>query len=479
MFFGREELIDQLSSLCRKRVASLVTCRGRRRVGKSTLIEVFAEKNGCRFIKLEGRRPAAKLTNADELWTFVQQLSAQTDAPKTPVEDWPEAFRRLSAAIRDRSWTVVLLDEVSWLAHYDESFADNLKIAWDNVFKKHQKLILVVCGSVSSWIKDSIVDNPAFMGRRSLDVVVPELPLSECVKFWGKKAARIDPREIIDVLSVTGGIPRYLEEIDPSLSAEENIRKQCFCPNAVLRTDFDEMFRDVITEQADFSAQVLRRLIDGPKNAAEIVAELELEKGGRVSGVLNRLQEAGFVAVDNGNNPETGEKPRERRFRLRDNYTRFYLKYIEPVKDIIDAGSFEFSSIGEFVDMDSVMGLAFENLVVNNYRELIPHLHLQGSAIMSAAPYRRRGTKGPRGRKGCQIDLLIQTRRAICVVEIKRKREIGRDIIEEVDAKIKAIKRPDGVSVKAALVYDGHLSPVAKADGYFDAIIPFSKLLCL
>ena len=98
---------------------------------------------------------------------------------------------------------------------------------------------------------------------------------------------------------------------------------------------------------------------------------------------------------------------------------------------------------------------------------------------MSAAPYRRRGTKGPRGRKGCQIDLLIQTRRAICVVEIKRKREIERDIIEEVDAKIKAIRRPDGVSAKAALVYDGHLSPVAKADGYFDAIIPFSKLLGL
>jgi len=82
-----------------------------------------------------------------------------------------------------------------------------------------------------------------------------------------------------------------------------------------------------------------------------------------------------------------------------------------------------------------------------------------------------------RGRKGCQIDLLIQTRRTICVVEIKRRREIGREIIEEVDKKVRTIKRPDGVSIRTALVYDGHLSPVVAADGYFDAIVPFSELL--
>ncbi len=67
MFFGREEIIDQLAALCRKRVASLVTCRGRRRIGKSTLVEKFAEREGCRLLKLVGRRPAPGLGNADEL----------------------------------------------------------------------------------------------------------------------------------------------------------------------------------------------------------------------------------------------------------------------------------------------------------------------------------------------------------------------------------------------------------------------------
>ena len=477
MFFGREDTIDQLNALLRKRVASLVTCRGRRRIGKSTLIEVFAERAGCRFIKLEGRRPERGMTNADEIAAFASQLADQTSAEATPPAKWSDAFRRLAMQIDDRKWTVVLLDEVSWMAHFDRCFASDLKIAWDNVFKKHNRLIFVVCGSVSSWIRENIIDNGAFLGRRSLDVVVKELPLSECVKFWGKAASRLDEREIIDVLSVTGGVPRYLEEVDPSLSALENIRRLCFLRNSILRTDFDEMFRDAITQEQDFSATVLRRLVDGAKTAAEVTDELGLEKGGRVSAALSRLAEAGLAFADAAVNPETGKAARERRYRLVDNYSRFYVKYIEPVKGVIDAGAFELTSLDALEGFDSVLGLAFENLVVNNYRDLIPLLNLKGSLITSAAPYRRSGAKGPRGRKGCQIDLLIQTRRTFCVVEVKRRREIGRDVIREVDDKVRAINRTSGVSARAALVYCGHLSPIVEADGYFDAIVPFRRLL--
>ena len=479
MFFGREDVIDQFNALLRKRVASLVTCRGRRRIGKSTLVEVFAKRAGCRFIKIEGRRPEKGLSNADELAAFAKQLADQTSAEAIPPANWPDAFRRLDAQIGGRGWTVVLLDEVSWMAHYDKNFASDLKIAWDNLFKKHDKLVLVVCGSVSSWIKDNVIDNGSFMGRRSLDVVVKELPISECVKFWGKAASRIDEREIVDVLSVTGGVPRYLEEIDPALSAAENIRRLCFLPNSVLRADFDEMFNDVITQEPDFSAKVLRCLADGAKTGAEVSKELRLEKGGRVSAALARLEEAGLVSADSSVNPETGKPAREVRYRLRDNYSRFYIKYIEPSKNVIDSGAFELVALDALEGIETVLGLAFENLVVNNCRDLIPLLNLKGSLITSAAPYRRNGTSGPRGRKGCQIDLLVQTRRTVCVVEVKRRREIDREIIREVDEKVRAIARPAGVSARAALVYCGRLAPIVEADGYFDAIIPFRKLLGL
>ena len=157
---------------------------------------------------------------------------------------------------------------------------------------------------------------------------------------------------------------------------------------------------------------------------------------------------------------------------------RFYLKYIEPVKTTIDDGRYEFVSLETLENWDAVMGLQFENMVVNNYGALIPYLHLQNVLLTSAAPFRKSAVPSLR-QSGCQIDLLIQSRRTSYIVEIKRKNEIGRDIIEEVDAKVRCLKTRPNVSVRTALVYDGHLAPIVEADGYFDAIVPFHKLLGL
>ena len=478
-FFGREVELGELEGLWGKRVASLVTCRGRRRIGKSTLVEEFARRSGARFIKLEGLRPKKGMTERDQLEFFAVKLSAQTGCDKTPPSDWYSAFVRLDRELGGKDRKVVLLDEISWMAQFSLTFPEILKNAWDDLFKKHANLVLVLCGSVSSWIRDEIVENRAYVGRRSLDIVVGELPPQECLKFWGKRASRIAPREIIDVLSVTGGVPRYLEDVNPSLSAIDNIKRLCFTPKSVLREDFDDMFDDVITEQPKFSARVLRTFVDGAKTATEVADALGITKGGDVTAAIGNLVEAGFLAEAGQINPETGRELREKRFRIRDNYARFYLKCIEPHKRIIDDGAFEIASLDELEGYASIMGLAFENLVVNNYRLLLPLLHLDGVVITSAGPYLRRGTKGPRGRKGCQIDLLVQTRRTVCIVEVKRMKEISREIIADVDRKVRAIKRREGVSIRTALVYDGHLAPVAKADGYFDAIIPISKLLGL
>ena len=250
-FFGRDTELAELDGLWTKRIASLVTCRGRRRIGKSTLIEEFARRSGARFIKLEGLRPKKGMTENDQLAFFAAKLSAQTGCDKTPPSDWYSAFVRLDRELVDRDRKVVLLDEISWMAQFSLTFPEILKNAWDDLFRKRPNLVLVLCGSVSSWIRDEIVENRAYVGRRSLDIVVGELPPAECLKFWGKRADRMDPREIIDVLSVTGGVPRYLEEVKPNLSAIENIKRLCFTPKSVLREDFDDMFNDVITERPD------------------------------------------------------------------------------------------------------------------------------------------------------------------------------------------------------------------------------------
>lgn len=474
MFVGREDLIADMKMLWNKRVSSLITCRGRRRIGKSTLIEEFARRSGARLIKLEGLRPKPKMKNADELAFFATKLSNQTGCEKTSPSDWYSAFVRLEREINDDVRTVVLLDEISWMAFYDVTFPEVLKNAWDDLFKKHRKLVLVLCGSVSSWIRENIIDNGAYAGRRSADFVVPELPLKDCVKFWGGKALRNSSTEILDVLSVTGGVPRYLEEVNPALSANENIRRMGFLRKSLLATDFEEIFRDVFTGEISDKVDVLRTLAGASRNVSEIAAMLGKERNGHLSDVLNELREAGFISCDEGLNPETGRPVQQLRYRLSDNYARFYLRYMEPNLDMIERGAFANASLEQLGGWNSVLGLAFENLVVNNFRELLPKLGLERSLVKSAAPFRK---GDPESGKGVQVDLLLQTARSIYLIEIKRQTEIGSEVIDEVDQKVRRIKCPKGTAVKTALVYDGCLARTVEADGYFDAIINFHDLL--
>lgn len=472
-FFGRKDLLDALRSLWGKRVASLVTCRGRRRIGKSTLIEEFARRSGARFIKLEGLRPKEKISNRDQLKFFNSQLSLQTGCPEEVPTDWLHAFAQLDRTLTNRK-TVVLLDEISWMGYYDATFPEVLKVAWDNLFSKHPKLVFVACGSVSMWIKKNITDNGAFAGRRSYDFVVPELPLCECVKFWGRRIGRDDISDVLDVLSVTGGVPKYLEEVNGAFSADENIRRMAFIPKSVLASDFDEMFRDVMTGDIGNRADVLRVLAQSPKNVSEIAAALGKERNGHLSEILDELLEAGFVGLDEGVNPETGKPVQELRYRLKDNYARFYLKYIEPKMSIIQRGGYKFVALEQLPEWDAIKGLAFENLVLNNFREFLPRLGLDRSLVISAAPFRKGSEeKGT----GVQVDLLLQTNRCVYVVEVKRRREIPRQVIDDVDEKVSRIRRRRGVAVKTALIFDGHLSKAVEADGYFDAVIDIGELL--
>lgn len=360
------------------------------------------------------------------------------------------------------------------MGKHDGGFPGDLKITWDNLFKKHPHLILVLCGSVSAWISANILNNTGFVGRISRDIVLRELPLRDCIRFWGEKASRMSTRDIVDVLSVTGGVPKYLEEIDPSVSANENIKRLCFRPSGPLVHDFTQIFSDVFGESADSKREILRILGDGAKTSQAIAECMGTERGGHIARNLEELELSGFVARDSGLNPETGGRARQGRYRLADNYTRFFLRFIEPHLPEIEAGRFSFASLDSLPGWESTLGLQFENLVVNHAMELMPFLHLDGIPILYAAPYlkKRSGTGA-----GVQIDLLVQTRRAIFAVEIKRRREIGEEIEDEVAGKIARIHTRRDVSIRAALVFEGRLAPVIRGNAWFDAIIPIDLLL--
>ncbi|MBQ7721940.1 MAG: ATPase [Kiritimatiellae bacterium] len=473
-FIGREEQLARLSGLWQKKTPSLVTCRGRRRIGKSTLVEEFARRTAKRLLRFAGLPPAPGQTNTDQLREFAGQLAAQTGGPKTAFADWSDAFRALDAAIRDGERTIILLDEISWMGGKDANFPGKLKNAWDILFKRHAKLIVVLCGSVSAWIAENILSGTGFVGRDSLDLVLRELPPSDCVKLWGARAGRLSVREKLDLLSVTGGVPKYLEEIRPEFSAEANIRDLFFTPEGILFRDFRQVFGDLFGRRADDRQSILEALANGAKSLSEIADALKQERNGHLGDWLSELEQAGFVARDSGLNPQTGLPARAETYRLSDNYTRFFLRFVLPHTHAIERGLFRFSSLEQLPGWESVLGLQFENLVLNNAARLAPLVGFDGALVLSAAPWRKvaRGKAG----NGVQIDLLYQTQRSVCVVEIKRRREIGPGIANEVAQKVERLALRHGTSVRTALVYDGELSPTVQAEGWFDYLIPASRL---
>ncbi len=473
MFIGREEELSGLAALWRRPGARLVTCRGRRRIGKSTLFEEFARRSGAAFVKLEGLAPQPAMRNADQIRFFVEQLALQTDAVDAAPDSWLKAFKMLVNELPARKRVVVLLDEISWMGAYDPNFPGELKVAWDNWFKKKPNLMLVLCGSVSAWISENILNNTGFVGRRSEDMILEELPLADCVRFWGKAASRLSPADLVDVLSVTGGVPRYLEDIDPALSADANIGNLCFSPRGLLVGEFNELFASAFGERAEQKKTILRTLANGAKSGREIAEALGSDNSGHLTDRLEELEIAGFIARDAGINPETGRAARLFRWRIRDNYTRFFLKCIEPNAEAIRKKLFAYSSVSFLPGWNTVMGLQFESLVLSNIHALLPHLGLAKTQVLSASPWRKvPGASTP----GCQIDLLLQTARSLTVVEIKRRNDIGREVIVEVEGKLRALPAR-GKSVRTALVYVGNLSPAVEQEGFFDFIVPIGKLL--
>lgn len=110
----------------------------------------------------------------------------------------------------------------------DQTFLGKLKTAWDMHFSKNPHLVMALCGSISSWIEENILSSTGFVGRITMDLVLEELPLHACNAFWHPKEKRIAAFEKFKLLSITGGVPRYLEEISPEFPAEKNIQNLCF-----------------------------------------------------------------------------------------------------------------------------------------------------------------------------------------------------------------------------------------------------------
>lgn len=477
-FVGRVEELAEFHALLSKKTSSLVTCQGRRRIGKSRFIRECA-KAADEFFEFSGLPPRPGLTKREQLTVFADQLAKQSQAPRVTLDSWVAAFQLLASQLPTKGTVVILLDEISWMGIGEPDFAGYIKNAWDELFSRRAGTVLVLCGSVSSWIEENILNNTGFVGRCSWQFHLRPLSLAECQQFWGRAASRISTTEKLRLLSVTGGIPRYLEELNPKQTAEQNIARLCFHPSGILFNEFDSIFHDIFNRKAPTYREIVRALVDGAKGPDEISQRIGRERGGSLSTALAELESSGFLTKDTptklsaATTKLSGTRQRQLRYRLSDNYLRFYLKYVEPHRDQIDKQRFKSKSLEQLDQWDTIMGLQFENLVLENLDAILKSLQIPSQLVLSAGPYFQSKTQR---QKGCQIDLLIQTKRSLYVCELKFRNNIEASVIDEVSEKIEALKLPKSMSVRTVLIYDGELAPSVAEEQAFDFLVPASEL---
>ncbi|OGT47111.1 MAG: ATPase [Gammaproteobacteria bacterium RIFCSPHIGHO2_12_FULL_41_15] len=475
IFTGRSQELAQLSTYLKKKTSSLIVIKGRRRIGKSRLVDEFAQR--YKFYKFSGLPPVEAIKAQDQRNEFAQQLSQQTGLPEIQTDDWSKLFSLLARETAVGR-VIVFLDEITWMADGDPTFIGKLKNAWDDQFKKNNKLILILCSSVSTWIEENIINSTGFFGRISWVLSLDPLPLSDCNTMLEQQGFKSSNYEKFKILSITGGIPWYLEQIQGEYSADENIKRQCFTKGGVLVEDFSKIFHDLFAKRDTIYKKVICGLATGPMTYEQIASNSQYSKSGRLSEYLDHLIQAGFVSRDYTWSLKTGKLMQLSQYRISDNYIRFYLKYIEPKKKQIEEKRIEKLNLTTLPGWETMMGLQFENLVVNNRHLLYQILNLEPESIVFDNPFFQHPTTR---QKGCQIDFLIQTRfNTIYVVEIKfSKNPVKRKVIDEVKEKIKRISLPRGIAVLPILVHVNGVIDSIEEDAYFYRIIDFGELLGL
>lgn len=467
-FFGRKRELQILQRLLTKRSASLAVIKGRRRIGKSRLAEEFGKT--LKTFTFIGLPPEKDVTAQHQKTEFARQMQEQLNIPGLKGDDWGDLFWHL-AKFTQEGRILIVLDEINWMGDKDPTFLGKLKTAWDRDFKKNPELIMILSGSMSSWIEKNILSSTGFLGRISVDMTVEELPLQVCNQFWHPRENLVSAYEKFKVLSVTGGVPRYLEEIRPQWSAEENIRVLCFEKEALLFKEFKKIFTDLFSRKSESYLKIVQRLAQGGTNLDEISKALDMSKGGTISDYLEDLIVTGYVSRDYTWDLKSGKPSSMSHYRLKDNYLRFYLKVIEPNTHKILQDE-QITPSG----WDGIMGLQFENLVLNNRKSLKEHLNLSSEAVIFDNPYFQ---KNKNDSLGCQIDYMIQTKyNSLYLCEIKfSKDKIGMEVIDQIQEKIKRLAAPKGFSIWPVLIHVNGVTEGLEKSGFFSKIINFGDFL--
>lgn len=400
---GREREIRELERAYQSGRSELVVLYGRRRVGKTFLVRsYFQDRFDFHFVGAHNKKQAIQLSN------FRKALVryGYTDAPM--LQDWTQAFDCLAKLLESSKSErkLVFIDEMPWIDAKQSDFLTSFEYFWNGWVAERDDIILVACGSATSWMKDKLEQNQGGLhNRKTRQIYLRPFTLYECQQYLQNHAIDWDEYQITQCYMIMGGVPYYLSLLRPELSLPQNIDELFFRRNADLREEFSELY-PALFKKADRYVKVVRFLATNRKG----FQRNDIEKstgfsGGGLTKILQNLERCDFISSYN----QYGCKNKMTLYRLCDFYTIFYLKYVENDNSRDEQfWSHHCSDRG----VETWEGFSFEQVCLSHLDQIKQSLGISGIATDSSAwryVAKKTDETGEEDRKrGTQVDLLIK-----------------------------------------------------------------------
>ena len=280
-----------------------------------------------------------------------------------------------------------------------------------NSFAVTQNIVVVICGSAASWMIQKIVnDRGGLHNRITKRIFLTPFTLAETETYMKSRNIHFDHYQLVQIYMAMGGIPHYLKEIEAGKSAIQNVSDICFSQNGLLRDEFERLYPSLFA-RADNHIAVVRALAQSRQgmNRSDIVRVGKLSEGGSISRTLEELQQSGFI----GAYYPFGKKKKDMLYRLTDEYSLFYLRFIEKNKD---EGKDAWQHLSQTQTAKIWGGYAYENLCIRHLPQIKKALGISGVYATSSTFLQR----GNEEEQGAQIDLVLDRNdQVINLFEIK------------------------------------------------------------
>jgi predicted AAA+ superfamily ATPase len=472
LIIGRQDEQKKLKLLFQRSTPDFIAVYGRQRVGKTYLIRNYFQKQTCLYFEATGIKDASQ---AQQIKLFVEKISEvfYEGLPLEVPQNWLDAFKLLTEAIMKslahtplkgkalkKSLTekasqkiVLFIDELPWFATPKSGFIQALDYYWNTKWSTIPHFKLIVCGSAASWMLNTLIRAKGGLHNRLTDIL-PLRPfmLKETREYLLYKGMALSLKQIVDLYMVIGGIPHYLNALDPGCSVSQNLNRMCFQKNGLLFQEFKNLFASLF-DSSEAHNELIRIIAKSRQGISreEILEKAKLSSsGGLFAQRLEELEEAGFIASFT----PLGNKKKGTFFRVIDEYVFFYLKWIEPVTKRISL-SLENESYWESKMQSQPWkiwaGYAFESVCFKHIRQIKKALGLSVVAC-DIGSWREisKNNSQEDNHKGCQIDLMIDRSDGIinlCEIKYHQGQFVfTKKDVNEITQKISVYQRHSGTT---------------------------------